>query len=109
MLKFIMNNIFRNMEIYDIGMTELVEKQEHGAIVVDVRSTQEYNENHIYGSINIPYYLINKNVYNILPNREKEIIVYCGVGSRSKMAYKKLLKLGYKNIYNLYGGIENWQ
>ncbi len=98
----------RNMEYYEINIEELKEKQKNGAEIVDVRSSQEYAEGHFKGAINIPYYQINKNVYNILKDKQQEIVLYCEAGVRSKQAYKKLLKLQYKNVYSLYKGLENW-
>ena len=106
--KGLINRLFRCMEIYDITMEELKRKQCDGALVIDVRSTQEYNEGHIIGSLNIPEYEINCNIDEILKNKNDTIILYCTSGKRSKKAYKKLNALGYKNIYNLYGGLDNW-
>ena len=98
----------RNMEYYEINIEELKEKQKNGAEILDVRSSQEYAEGHFKGAINIPYYQINKNVYNILKDKQQEIVLYCEAGVRSRQAYKKLLKLQYKNVYSLYKGLENW-
>ena len=96
------------MDFYDINLDELKLKQNQGAVIVDVRSSQEYLEGHLAGAINIPYYEINRNVYNIIKNRNKEIVVYCQEGVRSKQAFKILRKLKYEKVFNLYGGIENW-
>ena len=90
------------MEVYDITMQELKEKQHKGAIIVDVRSSQEYKEGHICGAINIPEYEINCKIDKALHDKENEIVLYCSSGIRSKDAYKKLIKLGYKKVYNLY-------
>ena len=109
MFKKICKKIFnRNMEEYEINMDELEKKQQRGATIVDVRSLQEYNEGHLKGAINIPYYEIDKNICNILYDTKREIVVYCQTGSRSKCAYRKLTKLKYENVYNLYGGLDNW-
>ena len=98
----------RGMEEYEISMKELKKKRLEGAVIIDVRSEQEYSEGHIEGAINIPDYKINNSIENILVDKEKEIVVYCQMGSRSKKAYKKLKGMNYKNVYNLYGGLENW-
>ena len=109
MLKLIKNKIFsRNMDFYEISMQELEEKQKNGAVIIDVRSSQEYDEGHINNAINIPKYEIKKNVNNVLKNKNQEIVLYCQTGFRSKQAYKKLIKLEYKNVYNLFGGLEKW-
>ena len=85
----------RSMDFFDISLEELKLKQNQGAIIIDVRSSQEYLEGHLAGAINIPYYEINRNVYNIIKNRNKEIVVYCQEGVRSKQAFKILRKLNF--------------
>lgn len=81
-------------------------KEDANAIVLDVRSPQEYNEGHILGAINIPEYELLTKAYNILQNKDMKIIVYCASGSRSKKAIKILKKIGFLNLYNLENGIE---
>ncbi len=103
-----MKKFFRNMEEYDITMEELLKKQLLGAKVVDVRSEQEYKEGHIDDAINIPEYEINSKIESIIDDKNCEIVLYCSSGNRSKEAYKKFKKLGYTNLYNLYGGLENY-
>jgi len=109
MLKDWRNRLFkRSMNSYDISFDELLQRQILGGYIVDVRSEQEYAEGHLDGAINIPYYRINENIYNILKDRDNDIVLYCEAGVRSKKAYKKLISLQYKNVYNLYGGLNNW-
>lgn len=105
----LIKKILRTMEFYEITLEELKNKQSKGAYIVDVRSEQEYNEGHIDGAINIAYYEISSNIINTLREKDKEIVLYCEVGYRSKKAYKKLIKLGYKNVYCLYRGLDNWK
>ena len=92
---------------FDINIEELNRKAQEGALLLDVRSIQEYNEGHLYGAIHLADYEIPKKHKNILPNKWVEIVVYCQNGGRSKKAYKKLKKLGYKHVYNLCGGLDN--
>lgn len=60
----------------------------------------------LLGSINIPVYDIQKEAKRKLP-MDSIIIVYCSAGIRSKRAIQILRKLGYKNLYNIEGGIKN--
>ena len=90
-----------NNEKYDISLDELKKFQEEGAIIIDVRSPQEYNEGHIGGAISIPEYELKKNAESLLKNKDENIIVYCSSGTRSRKAQKILQKLGYRNVYNL--------
>ena len=85
----------------EINLKELYELERKGAIVIDVRSPQEYNENHIDGAISIPEYEIEKKANEILKNKEEIMITYCSTGQRSKKAKEKLEKMGYKKIYIL--------
>ena len=109
MFEKIKNKMFkRNMDDYEINMDELKNKQNQGAIIVDVRSSQEYNEGHLIGAINMPYYEIKKKANGILKDKEHEIVVYCQEGVRSKQAYKILKKMKYDNVLSLYKGLNNW-
>ena len=85
----------------DINLEELNFLRNKGAIVIDVRSPQEYNEGHINGAISIPEYEMKKRAEALLENKEENIVLYCSSGTRSKKAQKILQKLGYKNVYNL--------
>lgn len=74
-------------------------------IVLDVRSQDEFNERHIENAINIDVNDIEK--ANGLIEKDQTILVYCQSGNRSKKASKKLVKMGYKYIYD-FGGINDW-
>lgn len=76
-------------------INEVVSGQDY--IVVDVRTNEEYQEEHVVGAINIPYNEIDKNTGL---DKDKYIFVYCKSGARSSVAYDTLKKLGY-DVYNL--------
>lgn len=73
--------------------------------IIDVRSKKEYQEGHINGAINIPLFSIKKNIDKI--NKDKKILVYCQSGTRSQKALVILKELGFENVYNLKGGLDN--
>lgn len=100
--------VSRSMEKNDINIEELNKLYSEGAILVDVRSPQEYQEGHLDGAILIPEYELISRCEKELPNKEATIILYCSSGSRSKKAQKELERLEYKNVYNLYNGIQNY-
>ena len=103
----IKNKWYRDIDEDDIQIEELKKFQKEGAIIIDVRSPQEYREGHIDGAISIPEYEIKKEVEKKLKDKDINIVVYCSSGGRSKKAQKQLKKLGYKNVYNLYEGYFN--
>jgi len=79
------------------------------AILIDVRSFEEFEKNHIEGAINIPYDTITKEKLDNVTNSEIDnIIVYCQSGGRSKEAAIKIIEFGYTNVYDL-GSINNWE
>lgn len=76
------------------------------AVLVDVRTSEEYNLGHIPGSINVPVDS-EENIKEILTDREKNIYLYCQNGERGNDAELKLRSLGYKHIENI-GGLCNY-
>ncbi len=64
---------------------------------MDVRDAYEYTEGHIPGAINIP--VVSFAAQSGVLDKKKTIIVYCNAGGRSYKAYRKLMKLGYKHIF----------
>lgn len=98
----------RTMEKYDISMEQLNNMVSEGAVLLDIRSPQEYEEGHLEGSILIPEYELMAKAEKIIIDKEKTIIVYCNTGTRSKKAQKILNRLGYEKVYNLYQGLDNY-
>ncbi len=98
----------RTMGKNDITIEEMQNIIRHGATLVNVRSTQEYKEGHLKKTKLIPEYEIIKTCKYELKDKSAVIIVYCSTGSRSKKAQRKLEKMGYKNVYNVYNGIQNF-
>lgn len=89
---------------YDTLMLML--RNNSSILLIDVRSPQEYAENRINSAINIPEYEINSKIIRKIPNKNTPIILYCQSGIRSTKSYKNLEKLGYTNLYNLKGGLD---
>lgn len=77
------------------------------AILLDVRSKQEYDEYHLNGAICIPTYELTNEIGRIVENKEQVIIIYCQSGGRSNKALNILKKMGYQNLYEIEGGIDN--
>lgn len=77
-------------------------------IIVDVRTGEEYEQRHIQNAILIPNETITTDAKPaLLPDYDAEILIYCRSGNRSAQAAKKLIALGYTNVYD-FGGIIDW-
>lgn len=74
-------------------------------LLIDVRSKQEYQEGHLNGAICIPDYEIVAEAPKIIPDKNKAIILYCQSGARSKKATEMLENMGYSNVVNVAGGL----
>ena len=77
-------------------LNKMITEKKDDYVLVDVREASEYKEGHIPTAINIPSETFAAGS-GVLP-KEKKIIVYCNTGSRSYLAYKKLIQLAYPNI-----------
>lgn len=74
-----------------------------GAVLLDVRTPDEYRQGHIPGSKNVPLQSISK-VAGMIDNKSTPIFVYCLSGARSRQAAAILKQMGYTNVKNI-GGI----
>lgn len=78
--------------------------------ILDARELNEFNVSHIKNALFTGYESFSEqNVKEMLPDQEKPIAVYCSLGVRSFKIAERLKKMGYQNIYNVYGGIFEWK
>lgn len=103
-VKKFLNRSIENKEISYGYLSELMKKKK--AFLIDVRSSQEYEEGHINGAINLPVYNIENQITKVVTDKNDVIILYCLTGNRSKKAKKILENLGYAEVYHLNGGID---
>ncbi len=78
-------------------------------IIIDVRQPNEYNQGHIQNAILINYYSKNFKEQIAKLDRDKIYVIYCRSGSRSGRTLKLMKQLNFKTVYNIYGGIMNWE
>ena len=93
------------MGIKQLSAKEL--EQRKGMVLLDVRTDQEYEQGHIPGAVHIPLSDIGDRIKKL--KKDKELVVYCQSGNRSIWAIKRLMGMGYKNLYNLKGGYRAWK
>ena len=77
--------------------------------LIDLRSTADFDDGHITGSINIPYANIDDRVHEIKKYEGVSLVLICETGSQSANAGEKLQNLGHKETLILSGGINNWR
>ena len=97
-------NFFRNTADINTGVAEY--ETNDGAVLLDVRTAEEYRDGHIDGSVNIPLDRISS-VDNIIKDKSTPLYVYCLSGGRSGQAVSYLKQMGYTNVKNI-GGISSY-
>lgn len=83
-------------------------KENNETIIVDVRTIEEYQQGHIKNAKLLPLSEIEDKASEVLPNKNKLILIYCRSGRRSAVAADILVNSGYENVYD-FGGINNWK
>ncbi len=95
-------------EIDEIGAAEARER--HGeTLFVDVRERDEWEEGIVPGAVHIPRGNLESRIEGLVPDRSREIVLYCSGGSRSAFAAKALQDLGYEHVTSLTGGFTDWK
>ncbi|WP_372768036.1 rhodanese-like domain-containing protein [Lutibacter sp.] len=90
-----------------ISPTEFKEKAVNNTII-DVRTPQEFSEGHIEGAVNINFFDATFLEQISKYKKDEPVFIYCKSGNRSGQASKKISDSGFKQIYDLEGGILNW-
>lgn len=96
-------------DIYQNISTEQAKQlyQQPDYVLLDVRTPAEISERSISGSLNIPLQELEQRLSEI--PRDKKLLVICRSGNRSRQAIQILSKHGYKDLYNVEGGITAWK
>jgi phage shock protein E len=75
-------------------------------LVIDVRTPDEYQQEHVRSAINIPYNEIASRIAAVAPDHDARIVLYCRSGRRSSIAEQALRQMGYRQIENK-GGLDD--
>ncbi|HBN08438.1 MAG TPA: rhodanese-like domain-containing protein [Cyanobacteria bacterium UBA8530] len=78
-------------------------------LVIDVRSQAEFRRGHLEGAILVPHNEIPALAEELLPFKDRKVLLYCRSGMRSRMAAKHLEDLGFSNVKELAGGLASWR
>jgi molybdopterin/thiamine biosynthesis adenylyltransferase/rhodanese-related sulfurtransferase len=84
-------------------------RTEPGAVVLDVREPDEYEQGAIPGALHIPRGQLESNIESRVPDRDAKLIVHCAGGTRSVFAAKTLEELGYTDVVSVAGGFNRWK
>jgi molybdopterin/thiamine biosynthesis adenylyltransferase/rhodanese-related sulfurtransferase len=96
--------------IGEVEPAEVREQIQNGAVLVDVRDTDEFAAGHIPGAKHVPRGYLESRIEGAVPDRSQHVILYCASGSRSAYATRTLIEdLGYEHVESMRGGITLWK
>ena len=95
--------------VKEISVADTLERQKQGAELIDVREDNERDGGHASGARHIGRGVIERDIVNQIPDKNAEIILYCGGGYRSALAADNLQKMGYTNVWSMAGGWKAWK
>jgi len=78
------------------------------AKLIDVREDKEWEAAHAAGAIHLGKGIIERDIETTVPDKDTELILYCGGGYRSALAGDALQRMGYTNVFPMAGGWRAW-
>jgi rhodanese-related sulfurtransferase len=95
--------------ITEISPAKAAEEVERGALLIDVRETEDWQQSHIPFAVHMPRGTIELDIEEKVPALDTPIICHCGGGSRSALVTESLQRMGYTNVKSLAGGFKAWK
>ena len=93
--------------IKDEKLLSKIQKDED-FFLIDVREDREWVQGHILGAHHLGKGIIERDIGNLIHNKESLIVLYCQGGYRSALAGENIQKMGYKNVLSMSGGFSDW-
>ena len=95
--------------IHEISVEEAHKAVSGGtARLIDVREESEWEDGHAKGAQHISKGTIERDIEKLVPDKDEELILYCGGGYRAALAADSLQKMGYTNVASMAGGWRAW-
>ncbi len=98
----------RRIRECSIGDVKARQERGEGFHFVDVREDREVTRGMAEGAVHIGRGVLERDVEKLLPDRDAEIVLYCGGGFRSALAADNLQKMGYRHVVSMDGGFRAW-
>ena len=95
--------------IREVTVEETNARMNKGAKLIDVREDNEWDTAHAAGATHMGRGIIERDIVQTFPEKDTELILYCGGGYRSALATDMLQKMGYTNVFSMAGGWKAWK
>ena len=98
----------KNVEECDIYEVNAMLEENREFHLIDVREDREWVQGHILGAHHLGKGIIERDIGNLINNKESLIVLYCQGGYRSALAGENIQKMGYQNVLSMSGGFGDW-
>lgn len=92
-----------------VGAQDVVRLMNQGALLLDVRSAEDFAAGHIRGARSMPAEQLASGADSLKRYKDKPVVVYCEQGSSASGAMRELAQLGFSQVVNLRGGLRAWR
>ncbi len=99
----------RGTAAFAVAPNEAIRLANAGAVLVDLRSTNQFKDGHIGGARNIPGDQIAADPKAVAKLADKTVVLYCDTGTTTAAAQRTLAQAGVKNVFGLRGGLAAWK
>ena len=79
-----------------------------GFVLIDTREPDEWDRGHLPGAVHVPRGVLERDIEQLVPTLDADIVLYCGGGYRSALAAKSLQDMGYTSVASMDGGWRAW-
>ncbi len=94
--------------VKEVTLAHARARQAAGAYLVDIREQSEWAAGHAAGATYLGKGVIERDIEESIPDKQAEIILYCGGGYRSVITADSLQRMGYTNVSSMMGGWREW-
>ncbi len=94
--------------VKEVSVEESLERVKNGAQLIDVREDNEFETAHAAGARHMSRGIIERDIVQTFPDKDTELVLYCGGGYRSALSADMLQKMGYTNVWSMAGGWAAW-
>lgn len=95
--------------IAEVSVENARERMTAGANLIDVREDNEWEAGHAKGAVHLGRGIIERDIVDRFPEKDTELVLYCGGGYRSALSADMLQKMGYTNVFSMAGGWKAWK
>lgn len=105
----LVNSVRGSVKEISVADTQIRQNEASQAKLIDVREDHEWKDGHAVGAIHLGRGILERDIEKMVPDKNTELILYCGGGYRSALAAESLQRMGYKNVFSMAGGWKAWK